>query len=125
MRKLTDRHIRGFKKEQEVKPILEGFFAVPLTSTDRYHKFDFINISKKILIELKSRTCTHSRYRETLMNMCKIPYANSKIKEGYDIYFVFAFTDGIYYQKYTKDNRYKADDRYLYIPVTDLLELSG
>lgn len=125
MGKLSDRHIQGFKKEAELKPILEDFFSSSLSLTDRYHKFDFININDKILIELKSRNCTHTRYNETLMNVCKLPYAHTKMTDGYDIYFVFAFTDGVYYQKYTKDNRYKKCKKYLYIPVKDLIKITA
>jgi len=68
-------------------------------STDAFALFDFV--SDKTEVELKSRTFYMRTYPTTIVGTNKIRYIESNPDKSY--YFCFAFTDGLYYLKYSKD----------------------
>ena len=91
----------GLKQEDEILPRLESHFGKKLTKeSNKYATIDFSDEEKTLLVELKSRRNTYSKYPTTLLSSNKI----KKIKgAGKDVYFVFNFTDGLYYLKYDPD----------------------
>jgi hypothetical protein len=139
MRKEIDNSYRISKIwETTLKPTLEHFFKITLHQTNRFHLFDYISDNQEIYIELKTRECTHLKYKDTMIGMNKIYKAIELITEGKKIYFVFKFTDGIYYWNYkgTHKNEWVRDggrnDRsinewktkgYLYIPYNLLIKI--
>ena len=62
--------------------------------------FDFEG--DNLLIELKTRTNTKDKYPDTMIGVNKIKKANVLYKKNLEmqVYFVFCFTDGLYYWKY-------------------------
>lgn len=96
----------GFKCEDVVLDKLKTFFNFDVKKTHQYHQYDFITKidNKNIYIELKSRRNTHNQYLDTMLPYNKIEYAINRPDD--DFYFFFNFTDGLYYQKYSKDYNY-------------------
>ena len=88
----------GVKEEEDQLNTLRQFFnddtIIPLP--DGSH-FDFQG--KNLLIELKSRRCKRTAFLDTAIGVPKISYAK-QCQE--DVYFVFKYTDGMYYWKYDK-----------------------
>lgn len=86
---------KGQKEEQRVKPILERHFNLILKQTQKNCVVDFEDENN--IFELKSRNNEYSKYPDTMIGTNKIEYAKKTKK---NVYFVFAFTDGLYYWKY-------------------------
>ena len=88
----------GVKAEEEQLHTLRQFFndysIVPLPEGST---FDFQGTNK--LIELKSRRCKRTAFPDTAIGMPKISYAK-QCQE--DVYYVFKYTDGMYFWKYDK-----------------------
>ena len=99
-------------KDKKILPLPEGY------------KFDFIGQGK--LIELKSRTCRKDRYETTCIGVGKIEYAKQHCDKD-DFYFVFNFTDGLYYWKYNKEQPlmkcFIYDIQHYLIPINYLLPM--
>ena len=93
-----ERYALGVKEEEEQLNTLRQFFnddiIVPLPEGST---FDFQGKNK--LIELKSRRCKRTAFPDTAIGMPKISYA-TQCQE--DVYFVFNYTDGMYFWKYDK-----------------------
>ena len=70
-----------------------------IPSEDPFALFDFV--SDKSEVELKSRTFYMRTYPTTIVGANKIKYIESNPDKSY--YFCFAFIDGLYYVKYSKD----------------------
>ena len=67
-----DDYIQGRKTEQLLKPIIEKLLDCNLKSKSRYSKFDFEDVLKKILIEIKGRNICSNKYNTTYVNVQKI-----------------------------------------------------
>jgi hypothetical protein len=72
--------------------------------------FDFYSENK--FVELKSRNFEHNKYPDTMIGINKINYAKANPEREY--YFVFSFTDGLYYWKYNDEDKlnYRKGGRY-------------
>lgn len=121
-------YIFGASKENEIFDILEQKFG-KLIKNSRYSKYDFEN--EKYAIELKSRKCNYSFYPTTLLTCNKITNTNKKL------YFIFNFTDGIYYikyrehifntfekKKYSRVNKTYDEKDYYFIPIEYLKKIN-
>jgi len=86
--------------EREMKEHLENHFKVKLSYTDTYDIFDYISECKTIYIELKGRKTAYNRYPTTMIGYNKILECEKNKNITY--YFVFKFSDGLYYCKYSK-----------------------
>lgn len=83
----------GLEQEDIILPILEKYFIDKIQHTkDKYCKYDFKG--EKFNYELKSRKIKHNQYNTALLGYNKKP--NDKKPQ----YFIFNYTDGIYYIKY-------------------------
>jgi len=130
--------LRSFKQDYKIgisseltnKPIFENHFKESFNKLSQSHIMDFESDNK--YLEIKTRTNNYNRYPTTMIPYNKIEFAKKSNKE---VYFIFVFTDSIYYIKYDNnfDNfekkLYKRDDRidytdkekdYIYIPITFL-----
>jgi hypothetical protein len=68
-------------------------------NTYKYALFDYIG--DKCFIELKSRRNASTKYKDTMIGCNKLLFARNCAKE---VYFVFAFTDGLFYYKFSKED---------------------
>ena len=89
----------GIKKEIELLPIIKkAFNDETITQLDRLNVFDYKGDNK--YIELKSRNNSYNKYPTTMIGYNKIKKA---LELNEDVYFIFNFTDGIYYYKFDRD----------------------
>lgn len=123
-------YYKGLEKEKEVLPIIRNFFNRDIQKTiNNFERFDFA--CNKYKYELKSRNNEYSKYPTTLIPADKICKR---------IIFLFYFTDGLYYIKYSKSKfskfekkqfcRNKRNDfndlqkEYYYIPIDKLKKIN-
>ena len=88
---------RGKRAEERILPLLEPFLGALIRIPQETHNFDFEG--EFVWVELKERTCRKDYYDTTVVPYCKIKWAETADKP---CYFVFSFTDGIYWIKYEK-----------------------
>jgi hypothetical protein len=94
----------GLSQEEKIKHKLEEKFGT-LTKLDKYNNFDFCN--DKYFIEVKSRRIKHNRYDTLFFDEIKLKKAKEIIKKGYEIFFVFNCTDGIWCWEFKDDKMYE------------------
>ena len=83
----------GDKFERKIQPTLEGIFG-PLTKRsdeDSFDVFDFSN--ERYFIDAKSRRNTKLKYPTTMVGENKVLKGLNLMMRGYEVYFVFGFTD--------------------------------
>jgi hypothetical protein len=124
----------GEESELKNKKIFNTFFNDNFIKTSNFHPLDFEG--DKFFLEVKTRTNNYNKYPTSLIPASKINYCKKQNKETY---FIFVFTDDIYYIKYddtlfkTFDIKpFKRSDRidhtdklqnYFYIPIENLSKL--
>ena len=129
----------GTTSEINNLPILQKFFNddTLVRDIDRYAIFDYTN-NKNLYIELKTRTCKHNTYNDTMINIIKINKSKKLFKNGNQIYFCFQFIDGLYYWKYNEDDildyrlggrsersfKYNEKKQYTYISISLLKKIN-
>ena len=127
-------YIIGRLKESIYLPVFQDVFNDPtIEQTIKTHIFDYQGEHK--LIELKTRQFEHNKYPDTMIGLNKIQYAQQH--SDTNIYFCFSFEDGLYYWKYTsedklnfrkggrKDRGYNEYKQYCYIPINLLKPLKN
>lgn len=92
--------VLGLAKEKEVFDLLKKYFNCPdlKKDSDKFGRMDFYDSNTNI--ELKSRRVPFNKYHTTIISQSKIEYCKGFDKTNY---FVFCFTDGIYYIEYQKE----------------------
>ena len=83
----------GDSFERKIQPTLEGIFG-PVTrrsDTDKFDVFDFSN--ERYFIDAKSRRNTKLKYPTTMVGENKVLKGLNLMMRGYEVYFVFGFTD--------------------------------
>ena len=127
-------YIVGRANEITYLPHLQRAFNDPTLSHTKSKTdiFDFYSDNK--FIELKSRNFEYSKYPDTMIGLNKITYA--KANPDKEFYFVFCFTNGLYYWKYNEDDQlnyrkggrydrgYNEIKQYAYIPINLLNYIS-
>jgi hypothetical protein len=95
----------GDEKEKELLEIIKRNLDNDLQKIEyRYSVFDFS--SNNSFVELKSRRGELNKYPDTMIGLNKIKKAS---RTSLPVYFVFYFTDGLYYWKY-KEGEYEIRD---------------
>ena len=88
----------GFTGEEKVKPFLDDYFdAQFIEDKTRWRSYDFIDTKKKIVLEMKTRRVSVDQYDTTCINIKKYYTMLKFLERGYTCYFIFKFTDGVYY----------------------------
>jgi len=121
----------GLQCENNIINTLQNYFNDDsITKLNRYSTFDFKGNQK--YIELKTRRVNYSKYPTTMIGYNKIMKA---LEINEDVYFIFNFTDGIYYYKFDKEyeleikkggrfdrGRPEIND-YVYLPIELLIKI--
>jgi len=95
----------GRSIEDKILPDLNTFFDANLErSDDVFDIFDFKDEEKKILVEVKGRTCPSSQYPETIITCGKVTEGLMMMETGWKVYYFFVFTDETKYIKLDKDD---------------------
>lgn len=119
--------------EKNTLPIIEQYFNVQLTKTDKNHVMDFRD-NYGTYYEVKTRNNNYNKYPTTMVGYNKIQFAERVCRP---VYFIFNFLDGVYYYEYTIDkldeleikrggrcDRGKAEYKtYCYIPINKLIKI--
>ena len=89
----------AFGKTHEERSLIKlcRFFNEEIFPTTQYCKWDYE--SATAIYEMKSRTVSSNTYEDVMINYSKIQPFNNKKPQ----YFLFNFTDGIFYIKYNED----------------------
>jgi hypothetical protein len=98
---LADRAF-GAEGELNVGESLNRQFNTTLERRGGFYTFDYggtLPTGRTIELELKTRRIRHDQYPTTMVGRNKIEYCSNA---NTDYYFVFNFSDGIYYIKYDK-----------------------
>lgn len=110
--KFTKYEELGYQNEKELKPIIEEFLNIPLIKTDRYNKFDFINVEQNIYVELKSRSFESTKYETIFLSKDKYIFIQNLLNASSTntVYLFYKFTDALMYLKFDlekmKNNEY-------------------
>ncbi len=91
----------GISSEINLLDTFKTFFNdQTLVRTSESSIFDYEG--NNILVELKTRTNKKDKYPDTMIGLNKVKKASAMMKKNLelDVYFVFSFTDGLYYWKY-------------------------
>ena len=88
----------GKQSQTATLPFLKKLCPTIEETQNTFDAFDYADETHTIFAELKTRRNKKDAYPTTMVNLSKI----QKIVEGNTYYFVFNFTDGIYYIKYEK-----------------------
>lgn len=102
----------GLNEEVLQKSLLEKWVGGSIKKLDCMNLFDFEVSNQKIFLELKSRRITHNKYKTAFIGQNKVNYAVEKVKEGYEVFFIFNYVDGLYYVKF-HHNMTKYPTKYL------------
>jgi hypothetical protein len=90
----------GEASEQNIQNQLQQFLAEPLQRQGGYSLMDFCNEGKTVWVELKTRRIRHNQYPTAIIGRNKINFCSDPEKK---YYFVYAYTDGLFYIKYDKE----------------------
>jgi len=95
----------GKRSESLNLPIFQNYFnCLSLKESPKKTSiFDFE--SENIFIELKTRRCLSSTYKDTMIGMNKIEFAEKNSDK--DFYFCFQFLDGLFYWKFNVEEKEK------------------
>ena len=97
----------GAKNEDIVLDTLRTHFDCRLKKTKNCNDiFDYCYCKKgrSIKIELKTRRNAKDQYPTTMVGHNKVIGGKKLMEEGYEIYFVFKFTDGLYYYQLNENS---------------------
>jgi len=90
----------GLENEKKVLPVLEQFLETKLKKdTNPYSIYDWWNETKTVFVELKSRRIAHNQYETAMIGENKVKMCNNP---SINYYFVWLYTDGLFYLKYDK-----------------------
>ena len=93
----------GNKAEIELEQLMFDTFGV-MRNQNKYAVYDYE--SNLALVELKNRRCRSNSFIDTMMNANKCEGA---LKTDKKVYFVFQFTDGVFYWEFDKKLKLRTD----------------
>jgi hypothetical protein len=112
--------LMGDLNEQQYTPIIKSKIDNTIkTATTKWSSTDYKTWISNI--ELKSRTCKSTEFKDTMFGSNKLKYAwNGIEKFGKRVYFCFAFTDGLFKWELTRENYELAGgDKAIYMSGTN------
>jgi hypothetical protein len=86
----------GKRTEAKVRPLLNEFYDLKLVKGDEDNcVLDFVDREKKVFMELKGRRIEHNKHPTTQIGYNKVVEGKRRILDGYQVFFIFSFTDYI------------------------------
>tara|TARA_B100000686_G_scaffold167926_1_gene175351 strand:- start:101 stop:547 length:447 start_codon:yes stop_codon:yes gene_type:complete len=121
----------GRQIEDATLPVVNDFFKCDFKRNENniWDVLDFRDEDKKIIVEVKGRTTPHDEFDDTIITASKVTSGFQAIEGGYQVYFVFAFSDKTMYIELKSDASFKCKFtgsncvRHYLIPVKDLIDL--
>lgn len=98
----------GELNEDNTQKIIENWLGISLTKyKDKYATFDYFNVDKKVIVELKSRRNDIKKYETQLIGNNKMVKALKKKEDGFNVYFFWLLTDGLYVYEVNRNHNFK------------------
>ena len=95
----------GQEIEDNLKPKIDKFLDCDFKrNNDIFDVLDFHDEEKKIVVEVKGRSCPSDKWDDTIITCGKITEGLMRVETGYDVYLFFVFTDKTLYLKLDPDN---------------------
>ena len=94
----------GRINENTYEPIMTQLYGEISKGKNEFDSIDFYG--KDFMIELKSRCCNSTDFKDTMFGYNKIVRADNtlaKKAKDYKVYFAFAFTDGLFIWQYNSN----------------------
>ena len=121
----------GRKIEDITLPVVNEFFNCDFKRNENniWDVLDFKDEDKKIIVEVKGRTTPHNKFDDTIITASKVTSGFQAIEQGYQVYFVFAFSDKTMYVELKSDASFQCrfsgtnSVKHYLIPVKDLNDL--
>jgi hypothetical protein len=101
----------GLQSEETNINTLQTHLKTELCRRGGYSTMDFSNKNNTIYVELKSRRIDHNKFDTAIIGANKVDFCKDDAKT---YYFVFCYTDGIYYIKFDRElfSTFKRQDDY-------------
>ena len=117
--------------EDKTLPLINQVFDANFERDDNdiFDVLDFKDENKKIIVEVKGRRIPHDRYEETIITASKITKGSKHCDLGWEVYFVFVFTDKTFMIKLDPEGSFKCKFtgtnciKHYLIPITDMTEI--
>ena len=121
----------GRKIEDKTLPLINNHYNCNFerNENDIFDILDFKDEAKKKIVEIKGRRIPSTQYAETIITASKVTAGFQKIDDGYQVYFVFVFTDKIFEYELKEDTDFKCKFtgtnciKHYLIPIDELIEI--
>jgi len=114
----------GKQQEESIFETIKNYFGNVVRTTEKYADWDYEDNEKKLKIELKSRRNKSNQYNTTILGSNKIFKGRKLMKEGWDIVYLFNFTDKIMFYELDLDDdfyrNYFNNKYHSHIPIDKL-----
>lgn len=109
MKTIKQEYSFGVRQEKILKDKIAEYLSDELiNTTDRYDPYDYFSPTK--YVELKSRRNKKNQYPTTIIGLDKYDLGMKYLDLGYEIYFVFNFTDEVSCYKLNKEDIFEGID---------------
>tara|TARA_R110000787_G_scaffold55854_5_gene128680 strand:+ start:1225 stop:1653 length:429 start_codon:yes stop_codon:yes gene_type:complete len=96
---------------------------------DIWDIFDFMDPHNNCIVEIKSRRIKSTQFKDTIITANKINEGYKKLELGYQVFYIFVFTDTTYELELKEDMEFRCQitgtnsiAHYL-IPIQDMIEI--
>ena len=121
----------GRKIEDKTLPLINNHYNCNFerNENDIFDILDFKDEVEKKIVEIKGRRIPSTQYAETIITASKVTAGFQKIDDGYQVYFVFVFTDKIFEYELKEDTDFKCKFtgtnciKHYLIPIDELIEI--
>tara|TARA_R110000744_G_scaffold293713_1_gene404008 strand:- start:1146 stop:1562 length:417 start_codon:yes stop_codon:yes gene_type:complete len=118
--------------EDKVLPIANQLFECDFkrNENDIFDVLDFRDEEKKVIVEVKGRKIPSDKYTDTIITASKITAGYHEIEQGYQVFFIFVFTDKMFRYELLSDSsfdcRYTGTNciQHYMIPIKSLEEIT-
>jgi hypothetical protein len=122
----------GQKIEDDTLPLINKHYECDFkrNENDIFDILDFKDDDKKKIVEIKGRRIASTQYMDTIITASKVTEGFMKIEQGYEVFFVFVFTDKTMEIQLKEDSEFQVKFtgtntiKHFMIPVADLTEIN-
>lgn len=122
----------GRRMEDKILPHINIRYGCEFqrNENDIWDVFDFMDSDSNCVVEVKSRRIKSSQFKDTIITANKINEGYKKLDLGYQVFYIFVFTDKTYELELKPDSEFKCQitgtnsiAHYL-IPVSSMTEIN-
>tara|TARA_R110000796_G_scaffold95147_7_gene200267 strand:+ start:1460 stop:1864 length:405 start_codon:yes stop_codon:yes gene_type:complete len=122
----------GQKIEDDTLPLINKHYECDFkrNENDIFDILDFKDDDKKKIVEIKGRRISSTQYTDTIITASKVTEGFMKIEQGYEVFFVFVFTDKTMEIQLKEDSEFQVKFtgtntiKHFMIPVANLTEIN-